>query len=305
MGIRPLIVIVGSFIGGIILQMYKGQPPQWLLTAESAETTTASSTTFARYTGRIFGSSALCIILYLTRLRNPLYISLIGSSEANLLLAEQQSNPPWNAKWDTRSANDSMATRLSAMERYLGEAMSATPSDKMSDVETKVSNIRKKGYTNAIIIALNRADFWAESGEISKFEQMMKTLNKYEIEGGVVDNKELEKVRGKAYGIYCSKLLAEAQTFGNKGDVSQCQKRLGEIKSVQYKLNGTFVENDKLQNVENRAHQHAVLHMIDEARVIRKNGSRKGAKDKLEQAQQYAALHNVAFDKSLSDEIVR
>ena len=116
---------------------------------------------------------------------------------------------------------------------------------------------------------------------------------------------ELEKVRGKAYGIYCSKLLAEAQTFGNKGDVSQCQKRLGEIKSVQYKLNGTFVENEKLQDVENRAHRQHVLHMIDEARRIRKVGSRKGAKDKLEQAQEYAKLHNVAFDEGFADQMLK
>merc|ERR1712113_1317474 len=172
-----------------------------------------------------------------------------------------------------------MATRLSAMERYLGEAMSCAQSDKMSKVQTKVANIRKKGYTNAIIIALNRADFWGESGEIKKFEQMMKNVNKYQIEGGQVDNAELEKVKGKAYGIHCGKLLAEAQTFSNKGDVSQCQKRLGQIKSIQYKLNGTFVEKEKLQQVEDRAHQHHALHMIDEARIMRKMGSRKIAKD--------------------------
>lgn len=29
--IRPLLIIIGGFIGGIILQLWKGQPPQWLV----------------------------------------------------------------------------------------------------------------------------------------------------------------------------------------------------------------------------------------------------------------------------------
>ena len=29
--IRPLLIIIGGFIGGVILQLWRGQPPQWFV----------------------------------------------------------------------------------------------------------------------------------------------------------------------------------------------------------------------------------------------------------------------------------
>ena len=98
--------------------------------------------------------------------------------------------------------------------------------------------------------------------------------------------------------------MANAQTFSNKGDVSNCQKSIGEIRDIQYKLNGVFVESEKLESIIARAHQHHVSHMLNEAQKIRDNGSRKQAKLLIEQAEQYSNLHNVAFDKKLAKEII-
>lgn len=90
--------------------------------------------------------------------------------------------------WDSRSANDSMKTRLTAMENYLGEAIAAAAnSENMDNVRERVDEIREKGYTNAIKVSLDRAEFWAESGDIIKFEQTLKQLNKYKTEGGTID----------------------------------------------------------------------------------------------------------------------
>eukprot|EP01084_Bolivina_argentea_P267197 453505_1 len=307
--IRPLIIIIGGFIGGIILQLWKGQPPQWLLSA-TAESETASSSTsvvnnFSKYGSKLAGGSVLFIILYLTRLRNPLYVNyVIGISEAKLQLADGQASSQWNAMWDSRSANDSMKTRLTAMEKYLGEAMSAAESDKMSEIQKRIDKIREKGYTNAIHISLHRAEFWAESGEIVKFEQVINQLNTYIAEGGILDNNELERVKVKAYGTCCSTLLANAQTFSNKGDVSNTQKQISEIRNIQYKLGGMFVEKKQLELVLSRAHQHHVSHMINEARKIRENGSRKQAKVVIQQAKQYAKLHNVSFDENAASQVL-
>eukprot|EP00484_Ammonia_sp_Unknown_P019516 CAMPEP_0197042556 /NCGR_PEP_ID=MMETSP1384-20130603/18903_1 /TAXON_ID=29189 /ORGANISM="Ammonia sp." /LENGTH=333 /DNA_ID=CAMNT_0042473685 /DNA_START=162 /DNA_END=1163 /DNA_ORIENTATION=+ len=306
--LQPLIVIVGGFLVGIIMQLWKGQPPQWMLTAstetaaEGAAGGTAAS--LSNYTGRLFGGSAVLLLLYVTRLRNPLYVSMIGLSEAKLQLAESQASAQWNALWDSRSANDSMKTRLTAMENYLGEAMSAAPADKMDEIQMKVDKIREKGYSNAIKIALERAEFWAESGEIIKFEQMAAQTQTYVAEGGTLDQKEYERVRAKAYGTRCGKLLADAQTHSNKGDVSQCQKAITEIKDIQHKLNGSFVEASKLEDVLHRAHQHHVSHMLSEARKVRETGSRQKAKLIVEQARQYAVLHNVTFDEPAAKQIV-
>eukprot|EP01083_Nonionella_stella_P275472 935529_1 len=273
-------------------------------TAESEGTAAVGGTGVAQYAGRILGGSGLLIVLYFTRLRNPLYVSMIGVSEAKLQLADGQASPQWNAMWDTHSANDSMKTRLTAMEQYLGEAMSATEPEQMNAIQIKVDAIREKGYSNAIKVAMGRADFWAESGRIVKFEQVLNTITQYVTEGGVLDDKELERVRAKAYGIHCGKLLANAQTCSNKGDVSNCQKQIADIRNVQYKMGGTFVEASKLEDVLQRAHQHHVSHMINEARKIKQNGSRKQAKNVMDQAKQYATLHNVEFDDNAASQVL-
>eukprot|EP01084_Bolivina_argentea_P267196 453504_1 len=280
------------------------------LLSATAESETASSSTsvvnnFSKYGSKLAGGSVLFIILYLTRLRNPLYVNyVIGISEAKLQLADGQASSQWNAMWDSRSANDSMKTRLTAMEKYLGEAMSAAESDKMSEIQKRIDKIREKGYTNAIHISLHRAEFWAESGEIVKFEQVINQLNTYIAEGGILDNNELERVKVKAYGTCCSTLLANAQTFSNKGDVSNTQKQISEIRNIQYKLGGMFVEKKQLELVLSRAHQHHVSHMINEARKIRENGSRKQAKVVIQQAKQYAKLHNVSFDENAASQVL-
>ena len=162
-----------------------------LLTSSSSTEATAVSSNIGKYSTRFIGGSVLFVGLYLTRLKNPLYVSFIGASECNLQLASNEASPQFNAMWDSRSANDSMKTRLTAMENYLGEAMSAAPSDKMEEIQKRVDKIREKGYTNAIKVGLDRAEFWAESGDITKFEQTLKQLNKYKTEGGILDDKGL------------------------------------------------------------------------------------------------------------------
>ena len=158
-----------------------------MLTA-SSEAEAAAASGAGQYAGRIFGGSAVLAVLYVTRLRNPLYISMIGTTESKLQLAESQASLPINAMWDSRSANDSMKTRLSAMERYLGEAMSATDSVNMAEIQVKVDSVRQKGYTNGIKVALERAEFWAENGDITQFEKTVALLQKYKAEGGALDN---------------------------------------------------------------------------------------------------------------------
>ena len=149
----------------------------------------------------MLGGGVIFVGLYLSRLKNPLYISFIGNTEANLQLANDQANSPWNAMWDSRSANDSMKTRLTAMETYLGEAIaSAASADNMENIQQRVDKIREKGYTNAIKVCLQRAEFWAESGEIVKFEQTLKQLNKYKSEGGVL---EVAGIMGYYYLFIC------------------------------------------------------------------------------------------------------
>lgn len=155
----------------------------------SSEAEAAAVSGGGQYIGKICGGSAVLAVLYLTRLRNPLYIAMIGTTESKLKLAENQAALPWNAMWDSRSANDSMRARLSAMERYLGEAMSAAESGKSTEIQNKVDSIRQQGYSNGIKVTLERAEFWAESGEITKLEQTMDQLRKYEAEGGILDKK--------------------------------------------------------------------------------------------------------------------
>lgn len=116
--------------------------------------------------------------------------------------------------------------------------------------------------------------------------------------------KELERIQTKAYGVRCSKLLANAQTFSNKGDVSKCQSAITEIRNIQYKLNGIFVEKDKLEQVLNRAHQHHVSHLLEKASKIRQDGSRKQAKLLIEQAKEYAIVNNVPFDEESAKNIL-
>ena len=66
----------------------------------------------------------LSLVLYLTRLRNPLWAAYLGPSEHNLQLADSEASLPLNAMWDSRSANDSMKSRLSSMENHLGNSLS-------------------------------------------------------------------------------------------------------------------------------------------------------------------------------------
>lgn len=114
----------------------------------------------------------------------------------------------------------------------------------------------------------------------------------------------MERVRSKAYGTRCSTLLANAQMFSNKGDVSKCQSALSEIRSIQSDLNGTFVDSKQLDDVLNRAHGHHVQHMLNEARNVKQSGSRRNAKQMIDQARQYAELHNVSFDEEGASKIL-
>ena len=83
-----------------------------------------------------------------------------------------------------------------------------------------------------------------------------------------------------------------------------CQSALSEIRQIQHNLNGTFVESKQLEDVISRAHQHHVQHMLSEARSIKQNGSRRQAKQMIEQARQYAELHNVTFDERGASKIL-
>eukprot|EP01084_Bolivina_argentea_P112984 201461_1 len=182
------------------------------LLAEAASEEAAVSAGIGQYFGRIVGGTVLFTALYVTRLRNPLYTTIIGATETNLAIAEGQSKSPLNAKWDSRSANDSMQTRLASMEKYIGMALSTVHSDKMEKVQERVDKIRQNGYNNAIKIALERAEFWAESGEIVKFEKILVKIQSFTMEGGSLNEKELDRIKEKGYGTRCCKLLATAET---------------------------------------------------------------------------------------------
>ena len=123
--------------------------------------------------------AVICVGLYLSRLRNPFYASMIGGVEINMQLAENDANQPLNAMWDTRSAHDSMKARLKAMEKHLGSALSMAGSAGDKDKEAlfeRATQIRAKGYSNAAKIALNRAQHWGSQGELVRFEKNMEEV---------------------------------------------------------------------------------------------------------------------------------
>lgn len=135
----------------------------------------------------IISGTFIFIGLYFSRLYNPLYVSIIGESNVNLELANSCASLPLNAYWDSKSANDSMKPRLRRMEKYIGLALSSTNND--NNMITKANNIRIKGYTNGAITAKNRAKYYAESGELVKFDGMMDEIESYKMEGAIIDDK--------------------------------------------------------------------------------------------------------------------
>lgn len=145
--------------------------------------------------GRIVGGSVIIVGLYLSRLRNPLYTSIIGETETNLQLAESHAALSYQYYWDSRSANDSLVPRLKAMENYLGIAMTASQNsgDNSSNMYERVQNIRNKGYSNAVKVSLSRAEHYAEAGELEKFEETMQQTNNFISEGGQIDSKGITK----------------------------------------------------------------------------------------------------------------
>ena len=300
--VRPLLVLVGGFLAGVMMQLWKGQPPQWLLAASApsqSQSQSAARQCSGRLASRLLWSSVLLSALYATRLRNPAYAWLVGTAEAQLELAEAEARPPWNAFWDSRSANDSMQARLAAMERYLGQALSAAQAqaqgEQLERVQRRAEAIRRQGYSNAMRVVLDRADFWAESGELVKFEQMRCQLQRYRAQAGETAEleAELDRVTGKAYGVHCSGLLAKAQTLSSRGAVSECQSAVTQIRDIEQRAQGVFVDGAKLEQVLLRAHQCHVRHMVDEARRIKQSGARRQAERVLQQARQYARLHGV------------
>lgn len=306
---RPILIIVGGFFGGILLQLWKGTPPQWLLSV-TAETTAESSTILiSRWLTRILFGSALFTLFYITRLRNPFYTMAIGSTQTYLQMADSQAKKPLNAKWDTRSANDSMATRLQSMEKYLGLAMASIMNDSVVDDKQslieRVDDIRNKGYSNAIDIGLNRCQFWAESGEILKMKEKFNKLQSYIISGGILNEEKWFAIQMKGYGIQYAQLLSIAQQCSTVGDVSSCQNALNKIEVLQ---DGKYLENafndeqrmdvvSKLMHILNIAHEKHVGRMLNQARKAKDNGSRRNAKLFVEQAQNYAKLHHVPINE--------
>eukprot|EP00490_Sorites_sp_Unknown_P003812 CAMPEP_0114658616 /NCGR_PEP_ID=MMETSP0191-20121206/16085_1 /TAXON_ID=126664 /ORGANISM="Sorites sp." /LENGTH=106 /DNA_ID=CAMNT_0001881135 /DNA_START=398 /DNA_END=719 /DNA_ORIENTATION=- len=102
------------------------------------------------------------------------------------------------------------------MEKYIGLALSTSNND--NTIMDKANKIRVKGYTNAVITAKNRAKHYAEAGELKKFNDMLSEVEKYVMEGGIIDSKEIDEVKKIAYGKRSKMLLGDAQTYANIGD---------------------------------------------------------------------------------------
>jgi len=251
--------------------------------------------------GTLIGQSVIAIgivgVLWMTRLRNPIWKRYLGETEYNLQLAENEALKPINEKWgDVKSASDTMATRLKSMEQYSGIALSNT-TDPL--IQQRADRIRVEGYTNGVYVALKKAEFWGVTGEMDSFEKTLDLVDHYISEGGKVDYSELKRIKSIGYSKKCSLLLADAETKANQGDVSGCSGAVQRIHQIMAKC-GTEVncgvEQGELTAVLHRANVHHVSHMFDEAKKVRKSGSRMHAKQLLEQAKSYALANQIPFD---------
>ena len=118
---------------------------------------------------------------------------------------------------------------------------------------------------------------------------------------------EINGVKSEAYSRKCHGLLAIAKSKANSGDVSGCTRALGEIREIFDKCRDGVncgVTMDEVDSTLKEAHRHHLAHMMDEARKIRKSGSRVQAQKIIDRARIYAESNKIEFDESKAQQLL-
>lgn len=115
---------------------------------------------------------------------------------------------------------------------------------------------------------------------------------------------ELDRVKGLAYGTKSNQLMAQAQTMANKGDVSGCSKALSQINNIRSVYSGLTITENDIKETLSRAHSHHITHILNEARSLKQQGSRRQAQMAIERARTYAQLNDVSFPENQAQSIL-
>eukprot|EP00494_Astrolonche_serrata_P030747 UN31015 len=201
---------------------------------------------------RLFLGGIICIILYGTRFRNPLYESMLGTERVSLESADKDASLPLWYSWDSKTGARTIESRLNNMEETLGKALSS--SSNPSETQKKVDRIREKGYTNGIIVNLDRANKFADASNMVELEKVFNVIHKYEASGGKIDEKQLNDVYNLGVNNKSGGLFTKAQQCANKGDASGTLAAVNDIKSLQAKARGESpnlnIKEEELVKVE-------------------------------------------------------
>ena len=114
----------------------------------------------------------------------------------------------------------------------------------------------------------------------------------------------MDRVKNVAYGTKCNQLMAQAQTMANKGDVSGCSNALAQINNIREIYKGISISETDVKDVLNKAHSHHLTHLLNEARNLKQQGSRRQAKQAVERAKSYAQLNNITFPDTAEKDIL-
>lgn len=271
--------------------------------AAEGEAAAAASASAGPWLFRFILFSGAFAALYITRLRNPLYEALVGPEQVSLEYADNRAKLPLTYYWNSKSAKQTMNSRLRAMEASLGAAVSNSSSEKTM---ARVEDIRKKGYTNGIRVNLGRAKHFARGGKVNEMEKCITNVETYQQKGGIVDTKQLNEIVNLGLNNRSSALFTKAQQEANKGEVSKMLVAVSEMRSLQSQLREMepSITEDEITAVALRGHTVHVDRLLEDARKIRSSGSRRLTEMKVSEARRYASANNVEFPEKAATQIL-
>jgi len=254
---------------------------------------------------RVLGGIAAVVILYKTRLSNPIYEKMVGSEKVALESADVKADLPFFYKYDVKTAAQTMGPRLRSMETHLAKAMSNSTSP---ETAKRVEEIRTKGYSSGITVNLARGDKFAAAANVNELEKCFETIQDYKLNGGNLDEKEYTRVVTLGYHNKITALFTAAQNAANKGDANTCIGSVAEIETYLKSKVETLpsnMTNEDLASVQTKCHTKHVDNLLSQAQSIRKTGSRRETEARLRQARVYASAHSVGFDEENATSILQ
>jgi len=240
--------------------------------------------------------------LYVTRFQNPAVRIIIGAEKTELGLAKKKAALPFAARFDTKTALESMNASLTAMELHLGAAISH--STNLVETQTKVNEIRTQGYTNGINVVLGRAEELARDGAVREVEKVLLQVDNYSRKGGVMDSQVLLEVKQVAYSIAAEKLMATAEAEANAGNISSVSSALSTVSEYIRMVDGLSVTEKDIEHTLRNAKENFLSTIIHDARLESSKGSRVQTRNLIKKARRYAKGEGLSIDEAELNEIL-